>query len=252
MRDLSRHSLANRLLEKVYKIRVLILLFLFVLAMKENSLHPYPLWSEAIRILGGRNFLITEGIRHLVLLLPVGIYVGSLAMRLSASVTLGSKTVWSLAPQGTRLVREGLFSCIRHPLYAGSAGMILSLSLMSSPEGAAILAGGGIPFLVFLALHEEGLFLDRIPEYAEYKKTVPPFIPSIGRGCHILEALMGPLRSGFARGLRSEAFNVALLGGFLSFWATPSLPLFWVAFALLLGLALSAPFWIPERGKEPS
>jgi hypothetical protein len=130
--------------------------------------------------------------------------------------------------------------------------MILSLSLMSSPEGAAILAGGGIPFLVFLARHEEGLFLDRIPEYAEYKKTVPPFIPSIGRGCHILEALMGPLRSGIARGLRSEAFNVALLGGFLSFWATPNLPLFWVAFGLFLGLALSAPFWIPERGKEPS
>ena len=251
MRDLSKHSLAN-LLEKVYKIRVLILLFLFVLAMKENSLHPFPLWSEAIRILKGRNYVITEGVRHLVLLFPVGIYAGSLAMRLSASVTLGSKTVWSLAPQGNRLVREGLYSCVRHPLYTGSAGMILSLSLMSSPEGAAILAGGGIPFLVFLARHEEGLFLDRIPEYAEYKKSVPPFIPSIGTGCNFLATLMGPLRSGFARGLRSEAFNVALLGGFLSFWATPSLPLFWVAFALLLGLALSAPFWIPERGKEPS
>ncbi|MCL4485981.1 MAG: isoprenylcysteine carboxylmethyltransferase family protein [Nitrospirae bacterium] len=250
MRDPYRHNAFRLIARTAYKARVPILLALFLLAMRENSLHPFPLWAEILRILGEGRKGISAGMRHLALLLPVGLYVGALMMRLSATITLGSKTVWGSEPRSSQMVREGLFSCIRHPLYAGSAGMIFSLSLMSSPEGAAILSGGGILFLVFLARHEEGLLLRNLPEYEEYRKTVPAFIPSKIGACRIWEALTAPLRRDLPRGLRSEGFNVALLGGFLAFWATPSLPLFWISFALFLGLALSAPLWIPERTEE--
>lgn len=234
-----------------YRARVPILLGFFALAMAENSHHPFPLWAGILRTIDGGTREITEGMRHLALLPPLGLYGIALLVRLSATATLGSETVWSAAPRTAHLVKGGIFSCVRHPLYAGSAGMILSLSLMSSAEGAAILVGGGIPFLVFLARHEEEGLLRTTPEYADYRRRVPSFFPSFGRGCRFRNSFSIPLRKNLGRGLRSEALNVGLMGGFLAFWATPGISFFWIAFLLATALALTAPVWIPEQSKEP-
>ena len=230
-----------------YRTRVGILLGLFVFAMIENSRHPFPLWAGILRFFDVKMADITSNDRHLALLLPVGLYGASLLLRLSATAALGSRTVWSSRPATGGLVEDGLFSCVRHPLYVGSAGMILSLSLMSSLAGAVILVGGGIPFLAFLARHEEAELLRNLPGYADYRKRVPAFFPVPGSGCRLRQAIAGPLRENIGRGLRSEAANVGLLGGFLSFWATPNILLFWIAFLLALAFALTAPIWIPGR-----
>ncbi len=232
-----------------YRARVPILLGFFAVAMVENSRHPFPLWAEILRTVDGGTRDISGGMRHMALLAPLALYGIALLVRLSATATLGSGTVWGFTPRTANLVEEGLFSCVRHPLYAGSGGMILSLSLMSSAQGAAILVGGGIPFLAFLARHEEKELLRALPGYADYRRRVPPFFPSFGRGCRFSASFFIPLRRNLGRAIRSEAVNVGLLGGFLAFWALPGILLFWIAFLLATSLALTAPIWIPEQPK---
>ena len=243
----------NFLGEQIYRLRVGILLVFFLLAMVANSRHPHPLWVAILaKCIGARESGITPFLRHVTLLVPLGLYTLALLLRLSASSSLGGRTIWAKSPVTDVLTQEGLFAHIRHPLYAGSAGMIVSLSLMSSPQGAAILVGGGLPFLAFLARFEEKILLARFPEYSEYKTRVPAFIPTkfeIKKGWN---ALFAPLHQRLGRSLRSEAFNVALLAGFGAFWASPTLPLFWISFSLGLALAFTAPFWAPERNEASS
>lgn len=233
-----------------YRLRVPLLLGLFFMAMIENNRHPFPLWGYLYRLLTGSEVPISTFSRHFLLMIPLGLYTLSLLVRLSGTATLGRKSVWALLPRSDSVVREGLFGHLRHPLYLGSAGMILSLSIMSSPQGAILLTGIGIPFLVFLSHHEEQDLLRKFPDYLEYMKKVPPFIPRFRSLKSFFRALFIPLRNCLGSSLRSESANVALLGGFCAFWATPNLSIFWIVFFAALALSVSAPIWIPEEREE--
>ena len=81
-----------------------------------------------------------------------------------------------------QLVRSGIYSRIRHPLYTsvifGSIGW--ALAWQSWP--ALLLACGLIPFFMAKARHEEHFLLEQFPDYDNYAKSTNRFFPGLPKG----------------------------------------------------------------------
>ncbi|MGC8499583.1 MAG: methyltransferase family protein [Leptospirillia bacterium] len=240
----------NALEERAYRLRVPLLATPFLIAMIENARHPHPLWEGAYRIAAG-SAPIGPLSRHILMLPALCLYAAALTIRLSASASLGSRTVWSGAPVANRIETGGLFGVVRHPLYLGSAGLIVALSMISSPEGAGALLILDLPLLALFARHEEALLSRSLPEFEDYKKSVPAFWPRRPLPDKIFARALRPLDRRGGAALKSEAANVSLLGGFLAFWITPDIKVFWTAAGLSFLIALTAPHWWKKPGDAP-
>lgn len=243
-------SVWNALAERAYRLRVPLLAVPFLLAMAENARHPHPLWEATYRLAGGSS-PIGPLSRHILMLPALLLYASSLGVRLSASASLGSRTVWSKVPVADHIETGGLFGIVRHPLYLGSAGLIVALSMVSSFEGASALLLLDIPLLALFARHEERILSSRIPEFDRYKRSVPAFWPRWPMPDKIFAQALRPLGRDGGMVLRSEAANVSLLGGFLAFWITPDLKFFWTAAFLSFLIAFTAPHWWKKMGETP-
>ena len=77
------------------------------------------------------------------------------------------------------LVRRGIFSLIRHPLYAGALLMSTGWALISQSWPALLLTFGLIPFFDAKARREELRLRNRFPEYGDYEKRVKRFVPGL-------------------------------------------------------------------------
>lgn len=80
---------------------------------------------------------------------------------------------------GSKLIQNGLYKYVRHPIYAG---------LLMAFSGYAIYSLSGFRFLLSLALYvlfviklryEESLLLERFSEYAEYRKKTAALFPRL-------------------------------------------------------------------------
>ena len=82
--------------------------------------------------------------------------------------------------EGHRLVTDGVYSRIRHPLYLGEITRNLGFTLiLSSMYGFAIVLFGGL-FLPFRIEIEERMLLEEFgEEYEEYRKRTKKLIPYI-------------------------------------------------------------------------
>ena len=80
------------------------------------------------------------------------------------------------------LVRHGIYAYIRHPIYAG--GLVVMPGLVLIRPSLAVLAASALVFawLFVQARLEEIDLVQRIPEYRDYMRQVPRFIPRLGRG----------------------------------------------------------------------
>ncbi|MDA8112204.1 MAG: methyltransferase [Nitrospiraceae bacterium] len=237
-----RPGLWEPLAQKAYRLRIILLGLPFLLAMVENGRHPLPLWALAYGIFHGQLPLSPLG-RRLLMLPALVLYGAGFFMRLSATATLGARAVWRASFDDGDFHEEGLFGIVRHPIYLGSGLMILSLALVSSPQGAGLLIGIDIPLLILFAWLEERHLAVLHPEYNGYRKHIPALFPRGTFPISSLKAAITILRRGGGRALRSEAANAALLGGFLSFWITPDLRFFWGSAVLALAVAITAPTW---------
>ncbi|MGC8528583.1 MAG: methyltransferase family protein [Leptospirillia bacterium] len=233
--------------QSAYRLRIFLLAIPFVLAMGENARHPFPLWSFS-HVLWGAGTPILPLERKLLMLPALCLYAGGLFLRLSGSSILGIRSVWSRRPEAHEFHSEGLYGIIRHPIYLGSAGMILSLSLISSPQGALLLVGVDIPLLFWFSLIEEREVMALHPEYAHYRERVPRILPHLPLPPGTLRDSWSALRQNLGQSLRSEALNVALLAGFIVFWFTPNLHFFWEGALLGLLVGFSAPAWWRTSG----
>jgi len=79
------------------------------------------------------------------------------------------------------LVRGGLYAYVRHPIYAGSIAFILGLALLHPTATFLLAAALGAAWLMVQARIEENDLTQRLPEYREYIKQVPRFVPRLGR-----------------------------------------------------------------------
>ena len=80
-----------------------------------------------------------------------------------------SITPFPTPPPRARLVREGPFRFVRHPIYVGGVLVFAGLSLVFSAWGLLFAAALAV-FWTAKARHEERLLVERFPEYPEYRR----------------------------------------------------------------------------------
>jgi len=108
--------------------------------------------------------------------------IASVWLVLSAVRTLGRH--WSVAAQlvdDHQLVKDGAYAIVRHPIYTGMLGMMITTGLaLSDPKWLSIAASVAW-YGTHLRIHSEEVLLKEAfgEEYDEYARRVPPLIPGI-------------------------------------------------------------------------
>ncbi len=107
--------------------------------------------------------------------LPVGIAI----LIVSAVLALSAhKAVFGKAVQKPKVITEGVYSLVRHPMYLGSwlfffGLIIITLSLTSAAVSIVIFL-----FYYLVSIYEEKLLLQKFGiEYQKYQAQVPMFFP---------------------------------------------------------------------------
>ncbi len=98
-----------------------------------------------------------------------GIALGSLAVSLTARLTLGRNI--GFVPALRRVVTHGIYGVIRHPIYTGIFISYLGFALRAYSPRNVLVAGIGCALFVIKTFMEEH-FLAEDPGYAAYMRTV--------------------------------------------------------------------------------
>jgi protein-S-isoprenylcysteine O-methyltransferase Ste14 len=110
-----------------------------------------------------------------LILLTIGIGVG-----LAGAITLGRNiTPFPKPSKKTLLVKHGIFSLIRHPIYTGVMLASFGWAQVWQSWPALLLALGLIPFFDAKARREEYWLRKAFSDYADYQRCVKRFIPWI-------------------------------------------------------------------------
>ena len=130
-----------------------------------------------------------------------------------ASVAGRYLAVYGRSPDGrplSRLVREGPYSCMRHPMHFFLALFPEALALIAGSPAGALITGpsAAILTMVLAATLDELESIDRFgDEYLEYKRSVPAFNPS--PSCLAKSLLHMPPRHRPSRSRRARGGGVA-------------------------------------------
>lgn len=111
--------------------------------------------------------------------LPIGIMLliisGYLA-RTGLSIVFGKKA------QSQGVIKKGVFSLVRHPIYLSEIMLYLGLLIIHISLAAACILAAAVFFLHYISRYEEKLLLARFgKEYELYMKEVPMWFPRLRR-----------------------------------------------------------------------
>jgi protein-S-isoprenylcysteine O-methyltransferase Ste14 len=111
----------------------------------------------------------------LLICIPAGIATLLVAGWLAIS---GLKIAFGEVRQEPRVIREGVFSIVRHPIYLGAILVYLGLLVFSLSITAALVWLIIIRFYVFLCRYEEKLLIEKYgDDYIAYIHKVPMLLP---------------------------------------------------------------------------
>jgi protein-S-isoprenylcysteine O-methyltransferase Ste14 len=111
----------------------------------------------------------------LIIRIPLGIGILTAAGWLARS---GHRVVFGEVRQEPRVIREGVFSIIRHPIYLGAILFYLGLLVFSLSITAALIWVVIIGFYTFLCRYEEKLLIAKFgDDYTAYMCEVPMLLP---------------------------------------------------------------------------
>jgi protein-S-isoprenylcysteine O-methyltransferase Ste14 len=80
------------------------------------------------------------------------------------------------------VIRTGIYARVRHPRYLLYMLMILSMAFLTGAQAIFLLAFLNILMYLILAPLEERKLLDQYgPQYEDYRRSVPRFMPHLGR-----------------------------------------------------------------------
>jgi protein-S-isoprenylcysteine O-methyltransferase Ste14 len=85
----------------------------------------------------------------------------------------------SIMPEARRLVTEGLYARIRHPLYLGEAIATIGVLLLYRIPAAFALVAIQFCLQLWRMREEEKVLVAAFPEYAEYRRRTARLIPGI-------------------------------------------------------------------------
>ncbi len=77
----------------------------------------------------------------------------------------------------SRLVREGLYGIVRHPIYSGLLLLAFGVALLTGSTSRLAVATALLALLNAKANREEGWLGERYPEYDAYRREVPKLFP---------------------------------------------------------------------------
>jgi protein-S-isoprenylcysteine O-methyltransferase Ste14 len=80
---------------------------------------------------------------------------------------------------GAELVQHGIYTRVRHPLYAGVMTVALGWALIWQSVPSLLAALVLVPFFHAKTRREERWLCARFPDYADYMKRVPRFVPRL-------------------------------------------------------------------------
>ena len=107
--------------------------------------------------------------------IPLGIVLLLLAGYLAKT---GLSIVFGEKKQEIGVIKKGVFSIIRHPIYLSELLLYLGLLMLSISLAAAVIWIVAIIFLHYISRYEEKLLLARFgEEYEQYMREVPMWIP---------------------------------------------------------------------------
>ncbi len=144
--------------------QILLLVAAIVGPVVERAARPRDPWPRTISVIAR-----AVGVMGLL---------GSLTVFWQAARTLGRGLVpFPKPPDGAVLRRRGIYGRVRHPIYLGILSGIFSWALLwRSRLGLALLLSS-IAFFRAKSQYEERFLLSRFPEYDEYRRRTPGFIP---------------------------------------------------------------------------
>lgn len=109
----------------------------------------------------------------------LGAIAGAAAMGL-ASRRLGRELRTHPAPSSTATLRvDGPYGVVRHPIYAGLLLLAAGLAAIGGTARAAAALSALVALLSLKARFEERLLEQRFPEYREYARRTPRFVPRL-------------------------------------------------------------------------
>lgn len=122
-------------------------------------------------------------------IIGVAVFVAGVIVFLAGFMVLGRNLSPYTQPRPDgRLVRRGIYTRLRHPLYTGVILAAIGWAVGQNSPAALGVALVLIPFFHAKARAEERWLLQRFPDYAEYARRVPRFLPRLSRktnfGCN--------------------------------------------------------------------
>ena len=111
--------------------------------------------------------------------IPLGTVLFALSGMLARK---GLSIVFGEERQKPVVIRTGVYSIVRHPIYLGEHLLYLSFLTWSVSLAAALVWLIAVGFLHYISLYEEGLLIRLHGEaYEAYRRDVPMWIPRIPR-----------------------------------------------------------------------
>lgn len=92
-----------------------------------------------------------------------------------------NRTPFPKPREGSRLIRSGIYGRIRHPLYTSVISTLLGWALIWQSYPAMLAGLVLIPFFRAKAAREERWLREKFPDYVDYAKRVPGFLPGYKR-----------------------------------------------------------------------
>lgn len=90
-----------------------------------------------------------------------------------------NRTPYPKPNPGSELVRRGIYSRVRHPLYSSVMLASIGWALIWQSCSALVVAFALVPFFRAKARLEERWLREKFPDYREYARLVPGFIPRL-------------------------------------------------------------------------
>jgi protein-S-isoprenylcysteine O-methyltransferase Ste14 len=80
---------------------------------------------------------------------------------------------------GDNLVNKGIYSMVRHPIHSGTFLEFAGLFILWPSLQVGIASAVGVLWILLQSGFEEKDLIKRMPEYSDYMKQVPRFLPSL-------------------------------------------------------------------------
>lgn len=104
-------------------------------------------------------------------------WLGILGILVSASNLRSSLTVMPLPKSDGKMIHQGLYQYVRHPMYSSVLLFALGVALNYSDLYKYFLVGSLLILFYFKSSYEESYLSKKYPGYADYARNTPRFLP---------------------------------------------------------------------------